>query len=323
VKHHLSPHRTRRQWDALVRELAVPAPFERSEFRARIERHTHCGLELIPAVMRPAAPSGTWLRTDRADYFYYEEQTSPFHQAHIVLSLAAHVLLGDAAAPSVDLRLVPGGGPELVRLMLGGIAASPVTHLEAETFAFLALERARPVCYPPFLARRALRQLRPLHSALREARSGDHGRGGLRTLVRCEFPAAPATHRDPRRRACAQALPRSAGGSGRDTGRPGGRARRRRACGNGGGVRPLLRHLRPARRSPGTERRRSRGSDTRGRSGPAQRDRLPGEGLPGVRPVAARRRPVTRRGSAESPGQRGPASPRRPCTVPLRVLPPS
>jgi hypothetical protein len=166
VKRHLSSQWTRRQWAAMVRELAVPAPFEQNEFRARIERHTHRALELIPTVMGPGAPSGTWLRTEGTDYFYYEEQTSPFHQAHIALSLAACVLLGDASGPAVDLRLVSDVSPELARMMLGDATGNPVTHMEAETFAFLALEHARPASYPPSLARRALQRLRPLQSAL-------------------------------------------------------------------------------------------------------------------------------------------------------------
>jgi hypothetical protein len=169
VKHHLPPWRTARQWAAIVRELAVPAPFTQAEFRACIERHAHRVLELSPAVMRPGAPSGTWLRTARADYFYYEEQTSPFHQGHIMLFLAAHVLLGDPARSSINLRLVPDVSPHLVRIMLAETAANPVTELETETFAFLALEHARRAAYPPSLARRALQHLRPLHSALREA----------------------------------------------------------------------------------------------------------------------------------------------------------
>jgi hypothetical protein len=166
---HLATHRTRQQWAAVVRELAVPVPFNVTEFRACIERHTDRDLELAPTVIRPGAPSGIWLRTGRADYFYYEEQTSPFHQAHILLSLAAHVLLGDLTSPSVDPRLMPDVSPELARMMLGETVGSPVTQVEAEAFAFLALEHARPACYPPSLARRALRELEPLHLALREA----------------------------------------------------------------------------------------------------------------------------------------------------------
>jgi hypothetical protein len=169
VKYQLQSHRTRQRCAQVIRELAVPAPSELGEFRACIERHTDRVLELVPVVMGPNAPSGTWLRTADADYLCYEEQTSPFHQAHIVLSLAAHLLLGDEAGPLVDRRLVPDLSPQLVRLMLGDTAGSTVTHREAETFAFLALEHARPASYPSHLARRALRQLRPLHSALCQA----------------------------------------------------------------------------------------------------------------------------------------------------------
>jgi Family of unknown function (DUF6545) len=165
----LPSHRTARQWAAVARQLAVPVPFELTEFRARMQRHTQRVIELIPTVMREGAPSGIWLRTASADYFYYEEQTSPFHQAHIVLSLAAHVLLGDSSGASVDPRLVPDVSPALARIMIDGNVGSSLTRLEAETFAFLALEYARPAAYPPSLARRALRQLRPLHSALQEA----------------------------------------------------------------------------------------------------------------------------------------------------------
>jgi hypothetical protein len=86
-----------------------------------------------------------------------------------MLFLAAHVLLGDTASPSVDLRLIPDVSPDLARMMLGETAGNPVTELEAETFAFVALEHGRRASYPPPLARRALRCLRPLHSALREA----------------------------------------------------------------------------------------------------------------------------------------------------------
>ncbi len=154
---------------AILRELAVPVPFELSAFRACIEKHTGRAVGLIPAVMEAGAPSGVWLRTARADYFFYEELTSPFHQAHIVLCLAARMLLGDGSGPPVDRLLIPDVRPELVRLMLGTAGSRPVTRGEAEAFAFLALDRSRSAGCPPLLARRALRRLRPLHSALRAA----------------------------------------------------------------------------------------------------------------------------------------------------------
>jgi hypothetical protein len=224
----LPSRRTTRQWAAVTRQLAVPVPFELTEFRARMQRHTQRVVELIPAVMREGAPSGIWLRTASADYFYYEEQTSPFHQAHIVLFLAAYVLLGGTSGASVDPRLVPDVSPALARIMIDGNADSPLTRPEAETFAFLALEHARPAAYPPSLARRALRQLQPLHSALREAVPEATG------AVACRFwPAASfrlhrqviqirdaalalRPHRDPQVAAVATRAARAAGLSGSD-----------------------------------------------------------------------------------------------------------
>ena len=90
---------------AVIGELDVPAPFGLSAFGACLERHTGRVAELVPVVMDAGAPSGVWLRTARADYFYYEEQTSPFHQAHIVLSLAARLLLGEIGRASCRERV--------------------------------------------------------------------------------------------------------------------------------------------------------------------------------------------------------------------------
>jgi len=137
--------------------------------RACLEMHTGRVVELVPAAMGPGALSGVCLRTARADYFYYEERTSRFHQAHIALCLAAQTLLGDGSGPAVDLLLVPDLRPELVRLMLGTAGSRPVPRREAETFAFVVMDRARSVGYAPPWAWRALRQLRPLHSALVQA----------------------------------------------------------------------------------------------------------------------------------------------------------
>jgi hypothetical protein len=140
-----------------------------SEFGACVERITGRAAELEPAVMAAGAPSGVWLRTARADYFYYEEQTSPFHQAHIVLSLAARTLLGDSSGPAVDPLLTPDVSPRLAGLMLGNPGRRPVTRGEAEAFAFLALDRAGAASFPAFRAWCAIRRLRPLHAALVDA----------------------------------------------------------------------------------------------------------------------------------------------------------
>jgi hypothetical protein len=155
---------TIRRCAAVARDLALPAPFAMDEFRMCLERRRRRVVRLLPMVMEPGAPSGVWIGTADADYLYYEEQTSPFHQAHIVLHLAGPMLLGDGRGPAIDSRLVPDVGQQLIGLMLGSSEPDPVTSLEAETFAFRALEQGRRGPSAP-AAWRLLRQLRPLHAA--------------------------------------------------------------------------------------------------------------------------------------------------------------
>jgi hypothetical protein len=148
--------------------MAVPAPFSLEGFRARLERHRGRVVLLVPVAMEQGAPSGTSVQTAYADYLYYESQTSPFHQAHIVLHLAACMLLGDRQGMTVDPRLVPDVSPRLLSLMVGEAARERVTHMEAEIFAFLVLQQAG-CTLSGSSARRSLRQLEPLRAAVLDA----------------------------------------------------------------------------------------------------------------------------------------------------------
>lgn len=118
--------------------------------------------------MRPDAPSGVWLRTDQADYLYIERRTSPFHQAHIAVHAAAHLLMGEPALPVVDTRLMPDVRPELIRFMLGDFATEILSESDADLFAFEVLEGRRPTV-SAWEARRLLRYLEPLGAAVRDA----------------------------------------------------------------------------------------------------------------------------------------------------------
>jgi hypothetical protein len=169
MRYRRQPHGAGQRCADMVRDLAIPAPFDLGAFRACLKQRTGRVVEMLPAAMEPGAPSGTFFSTAGADYLYYEQRTTPFHQAHIVLSLTGRILLGEMDGPSFDRRLVPELSPQLIRLMLGQVTDSTATHAEAETFAFLAMERAHLTACSSFFARRALRQLRPLHSALCDA----------------------------------------------------------------------------------------------------------------------------------------------------------
>jgi len=163
---HLHGQHPDERWAVVARDLAIPVPFDIGVFTARLGARTGRVVELVPAGMGPGDPSGTLLRTADADYLCYERRTSPFHQAHIALSLTAYLLAGDATGPLIDRRLVPDLSPQLVRLMLGEPAGSAVAEAEAEAFAFIVLERAGAAACPAASAWRALRRLAPLRSAL-------------------------------------------------------------------------------------------------------------------------------------------------------------
>jgi hypothetical protein len=165
MNEHLRLDRARRRPAALARDVAIPVPFELSVFGACLQRRVGGVIELLPAAMPSGAPSGTLLKTGRTSFLCYERDTSPLHQAHIVLSLAAQLLHGEAG-PLIDRRLVPDLDPQLIRLMLGDAQGSALPQADAEMFAFLVLERAGAVALPSGPARRAFRWLAPLRSVL-------------------------------------------------------------------------------------------------------------------------------------------------------------
>lgn len=149
----------------LVDELNLPLPFTFEGFRAALEQHCQRRVVLAATAMPPSAPSGVWLRTDAADYLHYEERTSPFHQAHIVATLAAHLLLTDQVGEMVSHQLVPGIHPPADKQFHGSAVGDVISRPEAEAFAFEVLRRTGS--FPgAFQSRILLRRLQPLRSAL-------------------------------------------------------------------------------------------------------------------------------------------------------------
>jgi hypothetical protein len=145
-------------------DLADTVPVGEGFWR-HVRRQSHRAIELVLVDTEPGAPSGMWCRTAGTDYLYYERQTSPFHQAHILLHLAARLLLNNQPGPTLDPGLVPNLSPQLVRLILGDDVQVTRADEEAENLAILSLERVnrRP---SRVNARRMLRQLEPLRAAL-------------------------------------------------------------------------------------------------------------------------------------------------------------
>jgi hypothetical protein len=121
-----------------------------------------------------------WLRTDAADYLYYEERTSPFHQAHVVASLAARLLIGDVAAEGMSRQLVPDLQLQAGKPFHGVEVSNAIGRSESESFAFEILRRRG--FFPSALqAHILLRRLQPLRRVL-PASAVDVQAGAVRRL---------------------------------------------------------------------------------------------------------------------------------------------
>ncbi len=203
--------------------LDIPAPFTLDEFAARLARRGGRVIRLVPAVLEPVGPAGLLSRTAAADYIYYERRATPFHQAHIVANLAAHIVMAEGEGVSIDRRLVPDVSTELVQMMLGGAPGAQVAPEDAETFALLALDRARLLDIAALTARRRLRALRPLWAAVGravpEAAPAGAGRRwraarlrlGERVIAIRDAQLVLRSYQDPDGRAAASAAAQAAG----------------------------------------------------------------------------------------------------------------
>jgi hypothetical protein len=150
----------------LAAQLAIPVPFSMDGLRASMEDNLGRPVRLVSVSMGSDAPSGAFVQTAAADYLYYEQQTSPFHQMHIALALAARALVSDPDRPSIDPRLIPAIEHSIAAPVVGEGSAGRLDDREADDFAILAAARAGMSKCPVPVAWRLLRRLRPLHEAL-------------------------------------------------------------------------------------------------------------------------------------------------------------
>lgn len=115
-------------------------------FRERLEDFRQRPVYLFPFPLRSALRSevlGLWWDTDTADYIYYEQDTTPHHQRHIVLHEAAHMLRGHQGPtlPELLSRVAPHLDPKLIRSLLCRSVFNEWQEVEAEVLATLIEER--------------------------------------------------------------------------------------------------------------------------------------------------------------------------------------
>jgi hypothetical protein len=143
-----SASRLRKRCWAIVRRLPLPEPFSVSALCDSIAADRGRTLYLHP-MDRPEGvldmPCGMWVATDVADHVFFEQQTSTFHQEHIILHELGHMICGHTI-DMLDPALVDAdNGDEPVQRALFRASYNTEQEQEAELLATLLLERGRQI----------------------------------------------------------------------------------------------------------------------------------------------------------------------------------
>lgn len=139
--------RLRRRCESRLGELQLPSPFDVHRFCEELASRRGRPIQLCPVPMGEG-PSGFWMAGPRVDFIFFEEQTSPLHQAQITLHEACHIVCGhrpiELSETEVSRLIFPDLREEIVQsgLQRGGYSTSE--EREAEFLASLILEHVAP-----------------------------------------------------------------------------------------------------------------------------------------------------------------------------------
>lgn len=132
----------RRRCERRLRGIEIPQPFDIRKWCDIVAERRGRELRLYPTPgLSASAPCGMWLSVGRADYIFYEANTSPLHADHFILHEVGHMLgehtVGLDIADSVLVRLLPDLDPRSVRRVLGRVGYLDEQEQEAEMLASL------------------------------------------------------------------------------------------------------------------------------------------------------------------------------------------
>lgn len=106
-------------------EPYLPVPWSIEELAERLGARRGRPIRLVSWTFprEPEAPTGLWVRTDQADYVFYDATASPSRREQIIGHELGHLLLGHTprlseAFDGLIEALVPSVSPELARRML-------------------------------------------------------------------------------------------------------------------------------------------------------------------------------------------------------------
>jgi hypothetical protein len=118
-----------------VRDLELPAVESVRELRPFVEERIGQPIRLQPAEVGAALPCGMWIATKTVSYVFYDPETSPAHQDHIIAHEFAHILKSHRGSTTLPFGF--GGlfsvlDPGLIKAVLGRTDYAERDEQEAE-----------------------------------------------------------------------------------------------------------------------------------------------------------------------------------------------
>jgi hypothetical protein len=134
--------RLRRRCEARLRSLSISVPFDLEQFVAEVAKSRPRPISLVPMSLR-GQPYGLWLTDGERDSIWFERETTPTHQRHIILHELCHLLCEHQPRDSV---MLDGPFPDLdtarLRVVLQRSGYTREEEREAEMMASMIVERA-------------------------------------------------------------------------------------------------------------------------------------------------------------------------------------
>lgn len=136
--------RCQQRVNVLLQHVRLPNPWDINEFLDRLERHRGRDIDLCAISWSIGDSTGAWRQYSDHDVIAYAENTSGFHQDHIILHEIGHMISehrGRCILSEEDAqRIAPNLAPAAFAHLLDRVAGATEEH-EAETIASLIHQR--------------------------------------------------------------------------------------------------------------------------------------------------------------------------------------
>ncbi len=137
----------RRRCEDRLRQITIPEPYSLDAFCESIAATRGRKIHRLPMNGGGGPIVGLWIATEDQDRIWYEANTSPLHQQHIVFHELSHLLCGHSPgiAPEHLQESFPDLSPAMLQRVLGRSTYDQADEQEAEMLATVIFERVRQI----------------------------------------------------------------------------------------------------------------------------------------------------------------------------------